>query len=118
MKYDLFFQNNGSKQIFEILGVNDVGCSPYYIEFENLDMPSDMQDGEYTYLIFANSRDDVAYEFNNILQNSVAVVDDNRYRFLDLKPLIGIMRYGDPSSEFLYREDNKNKENKGWLYQK
>lgn len=120
MKYDLFFQNNGSKQIYEILGVKEAGCSPYYIEFVNLDMPEDMQDGEYTYFVFANSRDDVTYEFNEILGKSVAVVDGKKYSFMDLKPLMGIMRYGDPSSDnkYIYAEQDKNKDNKGWLYQK
>lgn len=99
MKYDLFFQNNGSKQVFSVLGVEDVDANPYYLTFKDFVMPEGMEDGEYTYVVFADMLEGVEFEYRACLLDSVARYDGGEYEFRQLKPLTGLLRIGEPAEE-------------------
>lgn len=116
MIYDIFFQNNGSKQIFEVLRVEDKSDNPYYLSFKEFEMPEKMEDGEYTYVVFANTlrEDKYRYEYKADILDSVVVVDGKEYKFKDLKPLTGLLRMGNPKKEMIYNETNK--ESKEYYY--
>ena len=105
MKYDLFFQNNGSKQVFSVKGVEGT-TNEYYLTFEEFDMPEGMEDGEYTYVVFTNERNDVEYEYAACLLDSYAIVDGEKYEFSKLKPLTGLLRIGEPKNDSIYTKSN------------
>ena len=69
-------------------------CSELYIEFDNLDIPDNAQNGEYSYAVIFNGRDDVEYEFKNVLLDSVVKTDDGNVLLRDLKPIVGLLRIG------------------------
>lgn len=108
MKYDLFFQNNGSKQIFSMTGIEPTEANAYYLTFEEFDIPEDMEDGEYTYVVFVNDLEDVTYEFSACLLDSFAITDGEKYEFRALKPLTGLLRIGQPKSDAIYSKSNNN----------
>lgn len=116
MKYDIFFQNNGSKEVFQLLGIEDKSDNPYYLTFKDLILPEGIMDGEYTYVVFANTLKEgkCTYEFGGGLMDSLVMVDGKGYSFKDLKPLTGLMRVGEPKTDSnMYK---KNNESKGYYY--
>lgn len=112
MIFDLFFQNNASKQIFKVLGAMDVGENPLYLKFTNIEMPAEMPDGEYTYYVFANGYRDVEYELDVVLGDSKVIINGKKYSFNSLRPLKGLMRKGNvkngPPNDMVYVEPQKN----------
>lgn len=112
MKYDLFVQNNASREIYQFLGLSNVSDGKLYIKFEDIDIQG--EDGEYTYALIANTRDDVEYELAAMMMDSRAVIDGVEYDFKDLRPLTGLMRIGEPKEQLIYVEDDEN--NNDWFY--
>jgi hypothetical protein len=114
MKYDIIFQNNGSKELFTVLGVENTDVNPYYLTFEGLELPEGMTYGEYTYVIFTNYLR-VEYRFAANLLDSVAIYDGKEYGFRHLKPLVGLMRLGEVKDDAIYND--KNKDNNIFYYE-
>lgn len=110
MRYDLFFQNNGSKEVYVVTGVEDKDSTDYVINFEEFPMPEEMVDGEYTYVVFANTlpRENYEYELDDVLLDSIIVIDgEQRFSFKDLKPLIGLMRIGQVEQNMIINNDRE-----------
>jgi hypothetical protein len=109
MKYDLFFKNNATNEVFQFLGIEELNQNPYYLTFEEFELPDNMGDGEYTYVVFANILE-TEYRIESSILDSVAIVDGKEYPFRMLKPLTGLMKVGTPKNDLLYKEV-KNKDN-------
>lgn len=107
--YDIIFQNNSSREIFLLQGLEDKSDSNRYLQFEDVQFPSGMNDGEYSYYCLFNGRDDVIYEFNSTVLKSVLHTDEGDIVLGDLRPFIGLLRVGDVEEKNVYKKDEKNK---------
>lgn len=105
--YDIILQNNASKQEWAVTGLTDSGNAMAYV-FENFSMPADAPDGEYTGALIFNGREDVQYEFNDVLLDTLVKTEEGDVRLRDLRPEIFLLRYGVPQEANVYRKENKN----------
>lgn len=111
---DLILQNSSDKRIWLISGLTDVSTSERYVQFDDVDLPEDMPDGEYYYALIINNRDDVAYEFKTDLLKTIVKTDEGDVLLKDLKPLVGLLRVGQVKDNAIYQE----RENKTYYYKK
>lgn len=103
-KYDIILQNNASKETFLYPGVEDMSGSHLYHLFEvDIDAP----DGEYTYVLLKNSRNDVEYEFKTPILESFVVVGGEKWLLSDFQPATGLLRIGEITPVNIY-DDNKD----------
>ena len=107
MKFDLILQNNASKKVFLISGLYDEAETPLAYIFKNFKMPEKAQEGEYTGVLFRNGRDDVVYEFKDVLLDTVAHTDEGDVEIRYLRPEIFLMKYGDIKTDYISRDKNK-----------
>lgn len=96
--FDLILQNNGTKQVKAIGGLSNASDNNLYYLFDNFEMPEDLQYGEYSYFLIRNDRDDVEYEFRDVVLDSILHTDDGDVILRDLRPEIGLLKYIDESS--------------------
>lgn len=114
MKFDILLQNNASKQIFILEGLEpNEGTFALSLTFEDVDMPEGVQDGEYTYAVIRNNRSDVEYDTNQVLLETVVKADGRTLKLADLRPLTGILRIGDIQQTNKYEKDS----NKPYYYE-
>lgn len=90
-KYDLLLQNNGSKEFFTYTGLEDLSENHLFYRF---DVELDVPDGEYTYVVLKNSRDDVEYDLNIPLLMTMIHTEDGDVLLRDLQPTTGIVKIG------------------------
>lgn len=106
-KYDIILQNNASKQVFLLPGVDDKSESHLYHLFE---VKIDAPEGEYTYVIVYNERDDVEYEYKTpILDTVLHYGDDESIVLRLLQPDTGLLRIGatiEPENTYIPDENN------------
>lgn len=104
-KYDLLLQNNASKEFFVYSGLTDTGGNHLYYRFDKqLDVP----DGEYTYAVLTNNRDDVEYDLNIPLLMTVIHTGEGDVLLRDLQPDTGLLRIGDGKAVLDYDTDRDN----------
>ena len=111
---DLILQNSSDKRIWLISGLTDVSTSERYVQFDDVDLPEDMPNGEYYYALIINNRDDVVYEFKTDLLKTIVKTDEGDVLLKDLKPLVGLLRVGYVKDNAIYPE----RENKIYYYKK
>lgn len=115
MAYDIFLQNNASKQEWVVTGLENTSDNNLYLRFEDFAMPTDAPEGEYTYAVIFNGRDDVTYELKDVLLESILHTGEGDVKLSILRPLIGLMKYGEVKSDNkTYRTDV----NKDFYYRK
>ena len=107
--YDIIFQNNSSREIFILRGLEDASHNNRYLAFEDVNLPSGMQDGEYSYYCIFNGRDDVVYETNTSVLKTILHTDDGDITLKDLKPFMGLLKVGSINDKNVYNKDNNNK---------
>lgn len=106
-KYDLLLQNNASKEHFIYSGLTDESQNRLYFKF---DVVPDCPDGEYTYVLVLNNRDDVIYEFKTPLLSTILLVEGEEIVLRDLQPETGLLIIGDgkPINDNVYDESDDN----------
>ena len=115
MAYDIFLQNNASKQEWVVTGLTNTSDNNLYMRFEDFEMPDGAPYGEYTYALIYNGRDDVTYDLKDVLLDSILHTEDGDVKLNDLRPMVGLLRYGDvPNANTTYRTDN----NKDFYYRR
>lgn len=107
MPFDLILQNNASKEVHLISGLNDYSETPLSYLFENFNMPISAQEGEYTGVLFRNGRADVEYEFNTDLLSSVAHTEEGDIELKYLRPEVFLMKYGETETPYAYQKSDK-----------
>lgn len=112
-KYDLIIQNNASKQTFLFSGLTDTSETHLYHKFEDLDL--DVPDGEYTYYVLRNERDDVEYDFKTPLGDTIVRADGQEVILKSLQPSTGLLRVG--SEIKVVNTYDNNKENTIFYYE-
>ena len=106
-KYDIILQNNASKQNFLFTGLTDASESHLYHKFE---VDIDAQEGEYTYAVVYNERDDVQYEFKTPLLDTILHYGEDESIVLRLlQPNTGLLRIGDKVEPANIYDNNSDK---------
>lgn len=94
MYYDIILQNNASKEFFILSGLQNTSSTELYLQFEEVDLPEDAQDGEYTYAVVKNDRQDAQYAPKTPILDTIVTVDGGEYLLKDLCPKTGLLRVG------------------------
>lgn len=106
--YDIIMQNNGSREFFILQGLENVSTTDLYLEFKEVELPVGMPDGEYTYAVFSNNRDDVVYTPKTPILDTLIHTDDGDITLRDINPFTGLLRVGDVQETNIYPEGNTN----------
>ena len=105
-KYDLILMGNASRQFFLLSGLTDTSTTHLYHRFL---VEIDAEEGEYTYAVVRNERNDVEYEFKTPLLDTIIHTQDGDVVIRDLQPSTGLMRIGNEIAPVnMYQKDNKN----------
>ena len=106
--YDLILQDNGSKQFFVFSGLTDLSENHLYYKF-NIDLSS-LKSAEYTYVVLINNRDDVVYDMNLPILETILHTGEGDVLLRDLQPSTGLLQIGDgvPVYENVYDETQDN----------
>lgn len=106
-KYDLLLENNASKEFFIYSGLTDTSDNHLFYRFDTeLDVP----DGEYTYVVLINNRDDVVYDMNLPILETILHTGEGDVLLRDLQPSTGLLQIGEgiPVYENVYDETQDN----------
>lgn len=95
--YDLILQNNGSKEFFVYSGLSNASVNHLFYEF---DVDMEVPDGEYTYVVLINNRDDVVYELKTPILSTILHTGEGDVELRDLQPATGLLRVG--KNEVIY----------------
>ena len=123
MNYDIFLQNNTSKEVFLMSGMTTTDDAGYYLHFADVDLPEGCQNGEYTYAVIYNDRVDVTYTLNNaeLLKTTAYVAEtDETFTLEQLSPIMGLMRAdlgGENKPEPIYESGDTTNNNTVYYYE-
>lgn len=106
--YDIILQNNASKEFFLLQGLEDEARTELYLEFNDVELPDDLPDGEYVYAVLGNKREDVTYVFNTPILDTIVQTEDGDVVLRDLQPFTGLLRVGLIVEKNVYDEDESN----------
>lgn len=106
-KYDLILLNSASREFFLFSGLTDTSETHLYHKFEDLNL--DVPDGEYTYCLLRNERDDVVYDFKTPLGDTIIHADDQEIVLKDLQAPTGLLRVGSEIKPTNTYDNNKEK---------
>lgn len=105
-RFDIILQNNASKEFLLLSGQTDTSTTHLYHKFIT---ELDAADGEYTYVVVRNERDDVKYEFKTPVLDTIILTDDGEVVLRDLQPSTGLLRIGDEIKPVnIYQKDNND----------
>ena len=104
--FDLILQNNASKELHLFTGLENTSDTNLFCRF-NLNLDA-LRDGEYTYWLIFDGREDVTFDLNEVPLESVLHTEDGDVKLKDLKPKTGFLRIGQPVNSCVSRE-NTNK---------
>lgn len=91
-KYDLLLLNSASGEFFLFSGLLDSSDTHLYHRFEDVEL--DVPDGEYTYALLRNERDDVEYTFKTPLLETELKIGEESAILRDFQPSTGLLRVG------------------------
>lgn len=97
--YTLILKNNSTNEFTVYDGLQNVSGKQLYLEFNDVEL--EVPDGEYTYAVFSNDRDDITYDFKAEILDTVLHTEDGDVELRDINPRIGLLRIG------LVEETNK-----------
>lgn len=104
--YDLILQNNTTKRFYIFQELVDIAPTELYLEFENVEM--DIPDGEYTYAVFINDRDDVTYDFKTPILDTIIHTDEEDVILKNIQPYTGLLRVGEVNETNNYDDVRNN----------
>lgn len=107
--YDILLQNNATREVFILNKVRSEEETRLFIRFESVVLPTTAPNGEYTYAVIKNLREDVRYMPKADFLDTLAEVDDMSYTLRDLKAITGLLRVGEVEDSAVYQEKAKNK---------
>lgn len=97
--YTLILKNNSTNEFTVYDDLQNVSGKQLYLEFNDVEL--EVPDGEYTYAVFLNDRDDITYDFKAEMLDTVLHTEDGDVELRDINPRIGLLRIG------LVEETNK-----------
>lgn len=104
--FTMLLQNNASREVFILDGLQDIAVSPLYYTFD-LVMPDKAPAGEYTYYLIEASK---SITPNSQPRLSVVTLPDGTTKLLgDTKPEIGLFQYNTTDADTnIYPEKQKS----------
>ena len=100
MKFDIIFVNNASKKVKILQSQENVSEDQECLRFENVKL--DLPDGEYTYAVICNVRDDVRYDVKNDLLETIVSTNDGNVPLKVLRPLTGLLMAKNENKKTLF----------------
>ena len=100
MKFDIIFVNNASKKVKILQSQENVSEDQECLRFENVEL--DLPDGEYTYAVICNVRDDVRYDVKNDLLETIVSTNDGNVPLKVLRPLTGLLMAKNENKKTLF----------------
>ena len=100
MNFDIIFMNNASKKVKILQKQENVSEDQDYLRFENVHLY--LPDGEYTYAVIFNARDDVRYDVKNDLLETVVITDRGNVPLKVLRPLTGLLMAKNDNKKTLF----------------
>ena len=107
IKFDIILQNNASREVFLLEKQKNRTESINYLLFENVELPSNMPDGEYNYAIIGNMRTDVVYDFQNDLLESLVKTQDGNILLKNLRPFTGLLKIKGDNGKMMFYEQRE-----------
>ena len=114
-KYDIIIQNSASKQVYVLSGLTPTEETGLYVQFEDVELPSEAKNGEYTYVLVQNRLSGVTYAPKTDVLDTIVTYSGQSYTLRDLRPMTGLMRVGEVNEKNVYQPKDKNKT---YYYQK
>lgn len=105
MNFDIIFVNNASKKVKILQKQENVSEDKDYLCFENVEL--DLPDGEYTYAVICNARDDVRYDVKNDLLETIVLTDEGNVPLKVLRPLMGLLMVKNEGKKTLFYNPQK-----------
>lgn len=106
--YTMLIQNLASKREWVIQRLRNTGDNWLSYNFEGFKMPDDAPYGEYSCILFFNSRTDCSYDVRDDLKETVIHTADGDVKVRDLRCEYFLLKYGDEQKELEYLEGNKD----------
>lgn len=104
--FDLLLQNNATKVCYLLQELENVSTTDLYLEFVEVDL--DLPEGEYTYAVVPNDREDTEYVFTTPILKTLVITGDGQVELEDLNPRTGLLRIGKVErNNTVYDDDNK-----------
>ena len=100
MKFDIIFVNNASKKVKILQKQENVSEDKDCLRFEKVEL--DLPDGEYTYAVICNVRDDVRYDVKNDLLETIVSTNDGNVPLKVLRPLTGLLMAKNENKKTLF----------------
>ena len=100
MKFDIIFVNNASKKVKILQKQENVSEDKDCLRFEKVEL--DLPDGEYTYAVICNVRDDVRYDVKNDLLETIVRTNDGNVPLKVLRPLTGLLMAKNENKKTLF----------------
>lgn len=119
-KYDLIIQNSASRATYVYSGLTDMSDNHLFYHFE-LDLG--VENGEYSYVVLRNDRDDVTYDFRIPILDTIVHTGEGNVVLRDLQPVMGLLRVGEKVEEAniydntAYSGDTTDKNNTIFYYE-
>lgn len=76
--------------------------------FEGFQMPDDAPYGEYSCILFYNSRKDTTFEVKDDLKETIIHTADGDVKVRDIRAEYFLLKYGEEQKELEYLESNKD----------
>lgn len=92
MKFDVILQNNATKEVFVLSGLENTSYNSLYLQFDDVELPKNVKDGEYTYAVLVNERTDVVYKPQNSLLETLIETGEGNVQLKDVEPLVGLLK--------------------------
>ena len=108
MKYTILMQNNASKEFFIVSGLVNTSSTELYLQFESVDLPEGMKDGEYTYAVVKDEDSSLVFSPKTPILDTIVTKDGYNILLKFLCPLTGLLRVGKVEEKNKY-DDSQNK---------
>lgn len=106
---DLIMQNNSDKRTWIVTGLTNVSTSHIYVQFDDVELPLDMPNGEYSYALITEPAEGVVYEPKIDIWDTIVKWDGKECQLRDLNPSTGLLRIGILKESNTYKEKTENK---------
>ena len=100
MKFDIIFMNKATTKVKILQSQENVSEDQECLRFENVKL--DLPDGEYTYAVICNVRDDVRYDVKNDLLETIVSTNDGNVPLKVLRPLTGLLMAKNENKKTLF----------------
>lgn len=106
MKFDLILQNNASREFFILSGLQNTSSTELYLQFDDVEMPEGVQDGEYTYAVVEDDENELIFTPKTPILDTIITKDGEDIVLKTLCHLTGLMRVGEVENSNVYDDDH------------